>query len=80
MENKKFIYADHAATSALDPEAFEAMKEFLANIQATLPVLRKYIKEIEKLNKEELAKQYLKAAKELKSNGEYTGPMVAKIG
>lgn len=29
MENKKFIYADHAATSALDPEAFEAMKEFL---------------------------------------------------
>lgn len=61
-------------------EDSEAMKEFLANIQATLPILRKYIKEIEKLNKEELAKQYLKAAKELKSNGEYTGPMVAKIG
>ena len=31
MVNKKFIYADHAATSALDPEAFEAMKEFLVD-------------------------------------------------
>lgn len=31
MGNKKFIYADHAATSALDPEAFEAMKEFLVD-------------------------------------------------
>ena len=61
-------------------ENSEAMKEFLANIQATIPVLRKYIKEIEKLNKEELAKQYLKAAKELKSNPEYNGPLVAKIG
>ena len=31
MVNKKFIYADHAATSSLDPEAFEAMKEFLVD-------------------------------------------------
>ena len=31
MVNKKFIYADHAATSALEPEAFEAMKEFLVD-------------------------------------------------
>jgi cysteine desulfurase len=29
MVTKRFIYADHAATSALDSEAFEAMREFL---------------------------------------------------